>query len=117
MSAFQLCDQSELMWLDSRNFEGTTWDAVRAVMETQPRCDLMSMPCTGQTARIAGMATVKTSASSDPYSGFGHLGSYKKEIFFTQITGVRALSENKDLKTDGIDSCLSESTKGGQYGH
>ena len=84
---FVECGESEKMWLSDNTFKAGGWSAVETAINSQPVCDLSTIPCTHQSTVVKGSAKIKS------LGNFGHVGKYPKEISFINIEVVKAVGK------------------------
>lgn len=80
---FVNCNSKEEWWLSDDTFKAAGWLDVSKALESQPICSLATIPCTHQNTVAHGIANISTAGS------YGHLGKYKREITFQNITVVK----------------------------
>ena len=79
MMAFQPCNSQDKWWIASTDDrEGK----ITAILDTQPRCDLDTMPCERQRAYVEADARVSEKGE------YGHMGLYTHEIHFIKVSSA-----------------------------
>lgn len=87
---FTACGKTEALWLNSASLSASGWPAVQTALDSQPRCDLGSTPCSPQKLGISGAGKISRKGS------YGHLGLYAREVRFSEVQVASA---------DGADAC------------
>lgn len=77
---FKECDSNKEWWLDNNSFKAQGWEAVSKELNSQPLCNLSTMPCKHQSAVVSGTALLSNKGN------YGHLGMYKRQITFIKLS-------------------------------
>lgn len=77
---FKKCGSEEKWWLGSYTFKAEGWQEVEKELDSQPLCDLSTMPCKHQSVEISGIAGLSVRGE------YGHLGQYPHQVYFTKIS-------------------------------
>ena len=83
------CGSHEKWWLSNTAFRAVGWHEVIKAINSQPECSMRTWPCELQRTVVEGDATLSVTGSH------GHLGMYKREISFSELSVLEPQGECK----------------------
>ena len=79
-AVFLSCGSKDDLWIKEPTYSANGWESAKTILDAQPLCSLINIPCTHQTVWISGLAKIEY-----PEGGTGHLRGYKGEIEFSEV--------------------------------